>query len=109
MQAVIGVCLVPFILGLALTLALRAWLREGAAWWAIVMGLVLAVGLFVAARYFSYHCGSGDSCRGDNGDLSELDYILPILGFVLWLLGVGAAAGLSRLTRGDNDDRPSES
>ncbi|MDX6479745.1 MAG: hypothetical protein QOG85_255 [Gaiellaceae bacterium] len=111
MQHVIAICLVPFLLGLVLTLALRAWLREGAVWWAICVGLVLAVGLFVHWHYFTYHCDSGDGGCGDMGDLSELDYVLPFLGFVLWLLGVGAAAVLSHLTRvrRDHGDRPPES
>src|SRR4051812_27821563 len=107
MQTVIGVGLVPFVLGLALTLTLRACLRQGAAWWATVVGLALAVGLFVYARYFTYHCDSRSPYSGCGDiDLSDLDYILPFLGFVLWLLGVGAAAGLSRLSRGD---RPPQS
>ena len=97
---ILTLALTPFVLALFVTLVLRATVRNGTVW-AIGVGVVLAVGLFVAFHYFSYHCeSSGDSgCDGgDIGDLSSLDYQLPFLGFVLWLLGVGAGAGVSRLS-----------
>lgn len=105
MQIVLGLFLIPLVLGLSVTLVLRAWIREGAARWAIAVGLVLAVGLFVYFRYFTYHCEGGYSNCGEY-DLSSLDYFLPFIGFLIWLLGVGAAAGLSRLIGGN---RPPES
>lgn len=85
---VIGIGLIPVLLGLVSTLALSVRLRDGAVWWASVAGIVLAVLLLVATQLLASHVV--DSFWGTSN--SHVYSVLIVVGLFLWFMGVGVGS-----------------
>jgi hypothetical protein len=85
----------PFVVGLVATVLLRIrWPKNGR--WVAVAGLVLAVG-FVVSQYYLSPLSSApyNGCSNCGNYLGrfwepQLTIFLAIIGYGLWLLGVGA-------------------
>jgi hypothetical protein len=88
---IIGIGLIPVLLGLATTLALRARLRGGAVWWAGAGGVGLAVILLVATQLFASNVVDDFWGTSNRGTYS----FLIVAGLFLWFLGVGVGSAVS--------------
>jgi hypothetical protein len=94
----------PFMVGFVATVLLRIrWPKNGL--WMVVAGLVLAVG-FVLLQYFESPLSSApyNGCSDCGNYLGrfwepQLTIFLAVIGYGLWLLGVGAGIGATATVR----------
>ena len=88
----------PFVLGLVATALARIRWRKNGPWMALAR-VVLAFGFVVLSYYRSPPSGAPyDGCSDCGNSLGrwwepEFTVFLAVIGYVLWLLGVGAGIG----------------